>query len=128
MLEGLRHPFQRERLRYDSSFYAEMSYCYEQGIPHSEFLDWLPEDRAKALAFMMEKAARCDMCGTAEWEWEADRFAYTPVEKQCKGCYLKHMAAEEGAQMPGTTIVMMPTRTTDSARRLARMKRQQNGE
>jgi hypothetical protein len=101
----------------------EMSYCYEQGIPHSEFLDWLPEDRAKALAFMLEKSARCDMCGTAEWEWEADRFAYEPVQKQCHGCYLKHMAGEEGGQMPGTTIVMEPTRTQATAQRRERMKK-----
>ena len=104
----------------------EMSYCYDNGIPHSEFLDWLPEDRAKALAFMLEKSARCDMCGTAEWEWEADRFAYTPVEKHCHGCYLKHMAGEEGAQMPGSTITLMPTRTAESAQRLAKMKRASN--
>ena len=51
-----------------------------------------PERVAKALAFMLEKSARCDMCGTAEWEWEADRRAYEPVEKFCMGCYLRHMA------------------------------------
>lgn len=72
---------------------------------------WEPEDRAKALAFIMEKAERCDMCGTAEWEWDQDRFAYSPEKHYCHGCYLKHIAGEEGADMPGTSIVMVPKRT-----------------
>jgi hypothetical protein len=106
--QRVQHPFQRERLRYDASLYMEMSYCYENGIPHSEFLDWTPEDRAKTLAFMMEKALRCDLCGTAEWEWDADR----------------HMAGEGPGDMPGTSIVMEPARTQKTAQRLARMRRE----
>jgi len=102
----------------------EMAYCNEHGIPHSEFLDWPPEDRAKALAFLMEKGLRCDMCGTAEWEWDADRRAYEPVEKFCMGCYLKHMADEGGGQMPGTSIVMEPSRSQKAAQRLQRLKRE----
>ena len=101
-----------------------MSYCYEHGIPHSEFLEWEPEDRAKVLAFMIEKGGRCEMCGTAEWEWEADKRAYEPVEKFCMGCYLKHMVEEGGSSMPGTTIVMEPSHSQKSAKRLARMKKQ----
>jgi hypothetical protein len=100
----------------------EMSFCNEHGIPHSEFLEWSPEDRAKALAFLMEKALRCDMCGTAEWEWDADRRAYEPVEKFCMGCYLKHMADEGGGQMPGTSIIMEPSRGQKAAKRLQRLK------
>ena len=34
-----------------------MSYCTEKGIPHSVFLDWEPEDRAKTIAYVMETAA-----------------------------------------------------------------------
>jgi len=103
----------------------EMSYCYENGIPHSVFLEWEPEDKAKTLAFMMEKGSRCELCGTAEWEWEADQFAYEPVEKMCKGCYLKHMAGEGAGQMPGSSISMEPTRTIQAAQRHERMKRDQ---
>jgi hypothetical protein len=102
----------------------EMSYCFENGIPHSEFLDWDVEDRAKTLAFMLEKGSRCDMCGTAEWEWDADRRAYEPVEKFCMGCYLKHMAGEDSGSMPGTTIVMEPSRSKKSAQRHKKMKRE----
>ncbi len=101
----------------------EMSYCYEHGISHSEFLEWAPEDRAKTLAFMLEKAQRCDMCGTAEWEWEENRFAYSPEEKFCMGCYLKHMAGEEGAQMPGSTIVMVPSKNSPLTKRKRRGRR-----
>ena len=100
-----------------------MSYCYENGIPHSEFLEWEPEDRAKSIAFMLEKSTRCDMCGTAEWEWDADRRAYEPVEKFCMGCYLRHMAEEGSGSMPGTTVVMEPSRTRKSDLRHAKMKR-----
>lgn len=118
------YPFQRERLRYDSTLYMEMTYCYEQGIPHSEFLQWNPEDRAKTLAFMLEQGSKCGMCGTAEWEWEADRRAYEPVEKFCMGCYLRHMANEDSGSMPGTTIALEPSRSKKAAQRLAKMKRE----
>lgn len=105
----------------------EMAFCYENGIPHSEFLGWSPEDRAKTLAFMLEKSARCEMCGTAEWEWDKDRRAYEPVEKFCMGCYLKHMANEDSGKMPGTSIVMEPSRSQKAAKRLAKMRREFNG-
>jgi hypothetical protein len=111
-------------LRYDSSLYMELSFCTEHGIPHSEFLDWEPDDRAKALAFVIEKSARCDMCGTAQWEWDKDPFAYEPVEKMCKGCYLKHMAQEGSGAMPGTTVSLEPTRGVQAAKRRSSMRRQ----
>jgi hypothetical protein len=117
VLGGLRHPFQRERLRYDPSFHAEIAYCYEHGIPHSEFLEWLNEDRAKALAFMLEKASRCEMCGTADWEWAENQHAYEPVERFCMGCYLKHMANEDNKSLPGTTIVMRASKSPPKKKR-----------
>ena len=87
-----------------------MSYCFERGIPHSEFLDWDPEDRAKALAFALEQAQRCQMCGTAPWEWEENRFAYTPIEELCTGCYQKSVFSETSNKpLPGTTVVLKPT-------------------
>jgi len=105
----------------------EMSYCYEKGIPHSEFLGWSPEDRAKTVAYLLEEGSKCGMCGTAQWEWEKNRRAYEPVEKFCMGCYLKHMANEGSGQMPGTTIALEPTRGHKSARRLAKMRRDRRG-
>jgi hypothetical protein len=101
-----------------------MTICSEYGITHSEFLSWSPDDRSKAVAFFIEKNAKCGMCGTAEWEWEEDKHAYEPVEKFCMGCYLKEISGEEaGRQMPGTTVSLMPTGTREHAQYLVNMER-----
>jgi hypothetical protein len=88
----------------------EMSFCNEKGIPHSEFLQWVPEDRAKALAYIMENAQRCTMCGTAPWEWEENRFAYAATEEFCQGCYQKSVFTDiESRSLPGTNVRLVPT-------------------
>jgi hypothetical protein len=102
-----------------------MLICSEMGISHSEFLEWSGEDRAKAMAFQIEKAMKCAMCGTAEWEWDENRRAYEPVEKFCMGCYLKAITNEDAGALPGTTISLVPTSTVESAKRLTRLKRMQ---
>ena len=82
-----------------------MSYCHDKGIPHSQFLSWLPEDRAKTLAYSLESAERCSLCGTAQWEWDEDPFAYEPSEKFCKGCYLRAAGQEDTKHsLPGTSV------------------------
>lgn len=87
-----------------------MSYCYEKAIPHSVFLNWDPEDRAKVLAYQMEQSLRCSMCGTAGWEWEDNKFAYTPVEELCQGCYQKSRFQDTQAKpLPGTNVKLVPT-------------------
>lgn len=87
-----------------------MAYCHERGIPHSEFLEWDPEDRAKTLAFSLESAARCQMCGTADWEWENNKFAFTAVEEFCRGCYQKSVFSDQqGSSLPGTNVKLVPT-------------------
>ena len=87
-----------------------MSYCFEHGIPHSKFLKWDPEDRAKTLAFAMEQTLRCQMCGTAGWEWEENRFAFTAVDEFCQGCYQKSIFGDtEGSSLPGTNVKLIPT-------------------
>lgn len=87
-----------------------MSFCVEKGIPHSKFLEWSPEDRAKVLAYLMEQSSRCVSCGTAPWEWEQNRFAYTAVDDLCKGCYQKAMHTEsQGSGLPGTNVKLVPT-------------------
>lgn len=98
------------------------------GIPHSEFLEWLPEDRAKALAFQIEKSSKCVLCGTAEWEWEENKRAYEPIEKFCMGCYLKSIAGEDSGSMAGTTVTLVPTSSVASAKRLVALKRKQEDE
>ena len=103
-----------------------MSYCYEKGIPHSEFLEWEPEDRAKTLAFALEQSARCTMCGTASWEWEEDRFAYTAVEEFCHGCYQKSVFSDtQTKSLPGTNVRLTPTTPMFKAQMLVRMKKRE---
>ena len=107
----LQHPYHRQRLRYDSSFYLELSYCYENALPHSEFLSWSAEDRSKTLAFALEKSLRCVSCGTAGWEWEQDKGAYEPVNVMCWGCYHRdgHRRDSTG-DTSGVTVTLVPSK------------------
>ena len=75
------------------------------------------------MAFVLEKNQRCDLCGTAEWEWEEDKRAYAPVEHFCMGCYLKTVQGEDTSPPPGTTIQLAPTGTIEHARRLVKEKK-----
>jgi hypothetical protein len=103
-----------------------MSFCYEQGIPHSEFLSWEPEDRAKTLAFALEQATRCSMCGTAPWEWEESRFAYTVVDEFCQGCYQKSVYNDtESSSLPGTNVKLVPTTPMMKAKMTVQAKKRQ---
>jgi hypothetical protein len=87
-----------------------MSYCHDRGIPHSKFLEWEPEDRAKVLAYTLEYAGRCQLCGTAGWEWEENKFAFTAVEEFCQGCYQKQVFSDQqGSSLPGTNVKLIPT-------------------
>ncbi len=86
-----------------------MALCNEWGIPHSQLLDWSAEDRAKAMAFALEKAERCQMCGTAPWEWEANRFAYEAVREVCFGCQQKDLLREDDdGRQAGVSVVLIP--------------------
>jgi hypothetical protein len=103
-----------------------MSYCHEKAIPHSEFLEWDPEDRAKVLAFGMEQSLRCTMCGTAPWEWEENRFAYTAVDELCQGCYQKSVYSEtQGTSLPGTNVKLVATTPQLRAQMLVAAKKRQ---
>lgn len=97
-----------------------MGFCVERGVPHSVFLGrvvgdgeptWLPEDRAKTVAALLEKAQVCHRCGTARWEWDEDPYAYEPVLEDCIGC-LKLRRAEEGSRQeldqPGKSMRLVP--------------------
>jgi hypothetical protein len=80
----------------------------DHAIPHSQWLNWSAEDRAKTVAMLMDVNERCQMCGTAEWEWQENRFAYEPVEKRCQGCYLKAISSEDHANSPGVHVTLVP--------------------
>src|SRR5262245_62137333 len=87
-----------------------MAYCFEKGIPHSKFLNWDAEDKAKVIAFSLEQSSRCNMCGTAGWEWEDNRYAYTAVDEFCPGCYRKSVFSDqESRSLPGTNVKLVPT-------------------
>jgi hypothetical protein len=79
------------------------------------------EDRAKLIAFRLEKGERCGLCGTAEWEWDprqgGKKFAYEAVTKICKGCMGKDVAQEESQKLPGSSIELRPTGTREWAQR-----------
>lgn len=95
----------------------QMRFCNEHGMPHSQFLDWNPDDQAKALAMMFDDAQRCQLCGTADWEWEQDRHAYEPVLKTCLGCYYKEISREGQEIGPGVTVALEKPGTMASAQR-----------
>ena len=87
MQRGPGRPFQRSRLRYDSTFSLEAGYCFDHGIAYSEYLDrWNEVDRATVTAVALERADRCSMCGTAGHEWEEDPYASEAVRVSCPGC------------------------------------------
>lgn len=86
----------------------ELQWCSEHGLPHSALLKWDEQDRAKLTAYLMESSTRCTLCGTADWEWEEDRHAFEPVNKQCWGCYTKDIAREGNDSLPGSTITLVP--------------------
>lgn len=118
----------RRRLRADSTFWFELQFCNEHGIPHSfflgtEVLQWEPEDRLKAMAFLQEKALRCQLCGTAEWEWAENRHAYEALPTQCEGCRRKEFAAAGEPQSHGVTYELRSTQGVEAARRRVAQRR-----
>lgn len=116
-----------------------MAYCYDKGLPHSEFLSWDPEDRAKMLAFMAEKSLTCSMCGTAPWQWDpyqgGDSHAYVPIPVKCEGCAAKDQAREtmtdSHSKGPGIQISLVPAavaaKMEKTARKRPRSKREKAG-
>lgn len=83
-----------------------MTLCAEYKIPHSVFLSWDAEDRAKAIAFMYAKSEECVMCGTSSYEWNEDRFAYVAEIHHCRGCEIKK-ALQENATGDGMTVELV---------------------
>jgi len=100
-----------------------MSYCYEKGIPHSEFLKWDPEDRAKSLAWQLEAGERCSLCGTAQWEWDENPNAYDAEEHLCIGCYRKQVHTESlGTTHPGVKVELRRSTPQAQAEKFVRAK------
>jgi hypothetical protein len=90
----------------------------DKGIPHSKFLEWDSDDRSKLVAYLLEQGERCDMCGTASWEWEENRFAYEPISSFCQGCYQKQVFSDtEHDSLAGTTVTLIPVTSLRKAER-----------
>ena len=47
---------------------------------------WLPGDRTKILAWVMEKRLECPVCHTRHEEWVNDPLAYSVDTWRCPGC------------------------------------------
>ena len=75
-----------KRLRDDERLWEELSYCVPLGIPHSEFLNWDPDDQDKALAYVRDQGSRCGGCGTRKDDWEDDPDAFVGWHERCPGC------------------------------------------
>jgi hypothetical protein len=77
-------------------------------MAHSVFLDtFTAEDRAKLAAYALEQAERCNLCGTAGWEWQEDPLAYEAVTKICLGCQNRDLARDVDKR-PGSSVVLIP--------------------
>jgi hypothetical protein len=94
-----------------------MKWCAEVGMAHSELLAWDPADRSKLMALLIEDAARCQLCGTADWEWDEDPYVYEAMPKTCRGCATKEFSQELAGDSPGTRITLVPKATAQAIRR-----------
>lgn len=62
------------------------------------------------------------MCGTAQWEWAENKYAYEAVSQFCQGCYIKHVTDDDNA-LPGTTVTLLPTSGQSAAKRRVKEQR-----
>jgi hypothetical protein len=112
-------PFQRARLRYDSTFSLEAGYCYDHGIPYEEYLErWSDADRAKVTAVALENADRCNMCGSSMDEWNADPDAYEAVRSFCPGCMRRETMSDDpdSPVTKGFSVRLLPKATAAAQR------------
>ena len=68
------------------------------------------------MAWLLESGSKCPSCGTSDWEWEEDRYAYEPATVQCHGCYLKEISRDEASDLPGSRITLMPKLLAQASR------------
>jgi len=69
----------------------------------------------KLLASLTEEAQRCSTCGTADWEWSEDKFAYMPTVHVCQGCKLREAARDDAKDVDGGTIVLVSGAAKEAA-------------
>lgn len=76
------------RLAGDERLLLELDYCAPRGIAHDAFLGWSQRSQDLALAWMLQKAARCPGCGTPFGDM-GDPLAAEAELKRCEVCTLK---------------------------------------
>lgn len=60
----------------------------------------------------LEKSEKCIHCGTAEWEWQENPYAYHPVRHTCPGCRKREILLEDDDDVPkGTTVRLVDQKT-----------------
>jgi hypothetical protein len=78
------------RLKADPELEIELGVCHHYRIPHSEFLSWSDDDRAKAIWTYIRERTTCSQCGTRAEEWDpakgGHRRAYIATVETCRGC------------------------------------------
>ena len=105
---------------------VEMLVAEQYRISHSRFLAWDTDDRDKAIALYLRKAAACPSCGTRAEEWDetqgGHRNAYTATPIRCRGCEVK----EQGeASIPkdsgrGVSVVLKPNQEVHGGKLVSR--------
>jgi len=56
------------------------------------------------------------MCGSSEWEWKEDRYAYESAAHTCKGCQILDAARDGEKPGPGVRMVLIPKEKAQSIR------------
>lgn len=82
----------RRRLDRDPRLAAEVGYCADYGIPHTQFLTWPERDQDLALAHAVRAADRCPGCNVPAHLMGVVG-AFTVVSTPCVQCELKEQVA-----------------------------------
>ena len=56
------------------------------------------------VAVSLERAERCTMCGTADYEWAEDPYAYEAVRVSCPGCLRRETLQEDSGSGAGKGV------------------------
>ena len=65
------------------------------------------DDRIKLLAWLTEDSQRCSMCGTSDWQWDEEKYAFIPSVQVCRGCAMRDSARDMAKDVPGSTIILL---------------------
>jgi hypothetical protein len=91
-----------------------MAVCVEYKIPHSEFLGWDSDDRAKAIWWHVRERERCPSCGTRHEDWVDDPHAYVGELVRCRGCEVRQQTESSVTESDGRGIHVVLKRRRES--------------